>query len=94
MPQAPLILVTNDDGLHSPGLQAAAEAVADLGDLLIAAPATQQTAMGRAFVRDARSGTIERTTIEVAGRDVPAFAVNGSPAMAVTHAVLDRKSGV
>ena len=89
MPESPLILVTNDDGLHSPGLQAAAEAVADLGDLLIAAPATQQTAMGRAFVRDARSGTIERTTISVAGCDRPAYAISGSPAMAVTHAVLE-----
>ena len=89
MPELPLILVTNDDGLNSPGLQAAAEAVADLGELLIAAPATQQTAMGRAFVRDARSGTIERATISVAGCDMPAYAISGSPAMAVTHAVLE-----
>ena len=50
MPESPLILITNDDGLLSPGLHAAAEAVADLGDLLLAAPATQQTAMSRAFV--------------------------------------------
>jgi 5'/3'-nucleotidase len=42
-----LILVTNDDGLLSPGLRAAAEAVADLGELLLVAPATQQTAMSR-----------------------------------------------
>jgi Survival protein SurE len=35
----PLILVTNDDGVLSPGLQAAAEPVANLGELLIAAPA-------------------------------------------------------
>jgi 5'-nucleotidase len=57
MPEPPLILVTNDDGLLSPGLHAAAEAVADLGDLLLAAPATQQTGMSRAFVRDARRRT-------------------------------------
>ncbi|HJZ01472.1 MAG TPA: 5'/3'-nucleotidase SurE, partial [Streptosporangiaceae bacterium] len=59
MLESPLILVTNDDGLLSPGLQAAAEAVADLGDLLLVAPATQQTAMSRAFVTDADAGVIQ-----------------------------------
>jgi 5'-nucleotidase len=54
----PLILVTNDDGLLSPGLRAAAEAVADLGELLLVAPATQQTAMSRTYVRDADAGVI------------------------------------
>lgn len=89
MPESPLILVTNDDGLNSPGLLAAAEAVADLGELLIAAPATQQSAMSRAVVRDARSGVIERTELRVGGRTVPGYAVSGSPVMAVTHAVLE-----
>ena len=89
MPESPLILVTNDDGLLSPGLHAAAEAVADLGDLLIAAPATQQTAMSRAFVRDAHAGVIERVELHVAGRTVAGYAISGSPVMAVTHAVLE-----
>jgi 5'-nucleotidase len=89
MPEPPLILVTNDDGLLSPGLHAAAEAVADLGDLLLAAPATQQTGMSRAFVRDAHAGVIERVEMHVAGHTVPGYAISGSPAMAVTHAVLE-----
>lgn len=89
MPESPLILVTNDDGLLSPGLHAAAEAVAGLGDLLIAAPATQQTAMSRAFVHDAHAGVIERVEMHVAGRTVPGYAISGSPVMAVTHAVLE-----
>ena len=45
----PLILITNDDGILSPGLIAAAEAAAPFGELLIVAPRYQQTAMGRAF---------------------------------------------
>ena len=85
----PLILVTNDDGMGSPGLHAAAEAVAGLGDLLLVAPATQQTAMSRAFVTNAGAGVVERVTLEVAGCAVPAYAVSGSPVMAVTHAVLE-----
>jgi 5'-nucleotidase len=89
VPEPPLILITNDDGLLSPGLRAAAEAVADLGDLLLAAPATQQTAMSRAFVRDADAGAIKRVELDVAGRTVPGYAISGSPVMAVTHAVLE-----
>jgi 5'/3'-nucleotidase len=89
VPEPPLILVTNDDGLHSPGLQAAAEALAELGDLLVVAPATQQTAMSRAFVTDAGAGVVQCVTIPVAGRAMPGYAVSGSPVMAVTHAVLE-----
>jgi 5'-nucleotidase len=88
-PESPLILVTNDDGLQSPGLLAAAEAVAGLGELLIAAPATQQSAMSRAVVRDVRAGVIERTEFQVDGRTVPGYAISGSPVMAVMHAVLE-----
>ena len=89
MPEPPLILVTNDDGVHSPGLHAAAEAVAGLGDLLLVAPATQQTAMSRAFVTDGEAGVIKRAVVHIAGRAVPGYAVSGSPVMAVTHAVLE-----
>ena len=87
MPQSPLILVTNDDGIRSPGLLAAAEAVVGLGDLLLVAPSTQQTSMSRAFTHDARAGVIERVDLAVGGCAVPAYAVSGSPALVVTHAV-------
>lgn len=89
MPQTPLILVTNDDGIQSPGLHAAAEAVSDLGDLLLVAPATQQTSMSRAFTHDADAGVIERVDVMVGDRAVTAYAVSGSPALAVTHAILE-----
>jgi len=87
--ERPLILVTNDDGLLSPGLHAAAEAVADLGDLLLVAPATQQTAMSRAFFGGPDAGVVEQVDLHIAGRSVPGFAITGSPVMAVTHAVLE-----
>ncbi len=85
----PLILVTNDDGLHSPGLAAAAEAVADLGDLVLAAPATQQTSMSRAFVTGAGVGAMTRHDLQIGGRTVSGVAVVGSPVVAVTHAILE-----
>ncbi len=40
----PLILATNDDGLQAEGLVALAEAMADLGELWVVAPATPQSA--------------------------------------------------
>jgi 5'-nucleotidase len=89
VPQRPLILVTNDDGLLSPGLLAAAEAVLDVGELLLVAPAIQQTAMSRAFLRGPDAGVVERVDLHVAGRRIPGYAVTGSPVMAVTHAALE-----
>jgi 5'-nucleotidase len=89
VPEPPLILLTNDDGFGSPGLHAAAEAVAGLGELLLVAPATQQTAMSRAFVTDPGAGVIKQVDLQIAGRTVPGYAITGSPVMAVTHAVLE-----
>lgn len=89
MPPSPLILITNDDGLLSPGLQAAAEALADLGELLLVAPATQQTSMSRAFTHGRGVGVIERTEVQVGASAVPGYTVTGSPALAVTHALLE-----
>jgi 5'-nucleotidase len=85
----PLILVTNDDGVFSPGLAAAAEAVRDLGDLLIVAPRRQQTTMGRSFPRTIGAGIIKTVRIRLQGTLVEAYGVVGSPAQAVAHAVLE-----
>ena len=85
----PLILITNDDGVFSPGLAAVAEAVQPLGDLLLVAPRWQQTTMGRAFPRTDGVGRIEPVVIRVHGAPVPAYGVVGSPAQAVAHGVLE-----
>jgi len=85
----PLILITNDDGVFSPGLVAVAEAVQPLGDLLLVAPRWQQTTMGRAFPRADGIGRIERVAIRVHGAPVRAYGVVGSPAQAVAHGVLE-----
>ncbi|MFI5203404.1 MAG: 5'/3'-nucleotidase SurE [Flavobacteriales bacterium] len=45
----PLILVTNDDGITAPGIQALVKAVEPLGDLLIVAPDKPQSGMGHAI---------------------------------------------
>jgi len=83
----PLILVTNDDGVRSPGLAAAAEALAGLGDLLIVAPREQQTSTGRSYRREFTTAVSEEW-IEVAGRRTLAFAVDGTPAQTVLLGLL------
>ena len=82
----PLILLTNDDGIRSPGLLAAAEAVLGLGELLIVAPTTQQTGMGRSTPNGLR-GPVTREVLRVRGQELPAYAVPGTPAQAVVLAI-------
>ena len=44
-----LILVTNDDGVHSPGLATLASALSDLGRVVIVAPDRERSAIGHAL---------------------------------------------
>lgn len=84
----PLILITNDDGIDSPGLHALAGAVADLGDLLIMAPSAQQTSTGRSHP-PVEDGAIYRTQIPLAGGQHPAYTAAFTPAQAVLAALLE-----
>ncbi len=45
----PRILLTNDDGIHAPGLMAARRALEPLGELLVLAPLTEQSACSHAL---------------------------------------------
>jgi 5'-nucleotidase len=85
----PLILVTNDDGVQSPGLRAAAEALSPLGEILVVAPIAQQTGMGRAFPKNGNVGIIEVFQNQIEDKVHPYYAVHGSPAQAVAHGVLE-----
>ena len=42
----PLILLTNDDGIHAPGLRLLAESLAPLGEVVVYAPDRQRSAVG------------------------------------------------
>ena len=87
MDKVPLILITNDDGIKSPGLLAAIGAVCDLGEVLIVAPRYQQSGAGRCFLSS--DGAIHQEYIEVKGLTIPAFSVDGSPAQAVQHGLVE-----
>lgn len=84
----PLILFTNDDGIQSPGLWTAAKAFQGLGDLLIVAPREQQSGMGRSLPTF-NPGRIYPYDNLYNLQNCIAYAVDGSPAQAVQHGVLE-----
>jgi len=49
MPDKPLILITNDDGISSKGILSLVEAMKPLGDILVVAPDKPQSGMGHAI---------------------------------------------
>ncbi len=49
IPEQPIILITNDDGISAPGLRALVEAVKDLGKIVVVAPDKGQSGMGHAI---------------------------------------------
>ncbi len=85
----PLILITNDDGVMSPGIKAVAEAVIDFADIVISAPHKQQTSMGRSFPKTEDVGIIDSVELNVNGKIVTAYGVHGAPATAVSHGILE-----
>lgn len=84
----PLIVLTNDDGIASPGLAAAAAALDIFGDLLIVAPGTQQSGMGRSMPGH-HDGRLFDFTVRHGEKSWQGYSANASPAQAVQHALLD-----
>jgi 5'-nucleotidase len=84
----PHILLTNDDGIRSPGLWAAAEALSKLGFVTVAAPREQSSSAGRSqpFTSD---GLIKEETVIVHGQSWKVYAVGGTPAQAIQHGILE-----
>lgn len=86
--QKPHILLTNDDGIRSPGLWAAASELAKIGYVTVAAPRDQSSGMGRSLPSTS-DGTIRKEQVQVNGQEWSVYAVGGSPAQAVLHGILE-----
>jgi len=78
-----LILVTNDDGIDSPGIQALAQAMHRIGDVIVVAPDRQQSAVGHALTV---SSPLRATPFYREGSMI-GYAINGTPADCVKLAV-------
>ena len=82
------ILLTNDDGIQSPGLWAAAEALSDIGYVTVAAPRDQSSGSGRSLPSTS-DGIIRPEMLTVRGKQWTVYAVGGTPAQAVLHGILE-----
>ncbi|HNR01331.1 MAG TPA: 5'/3'-nucleotidase SurE [Anaerolineaceae bacterium] len=82
----PQILLSNDDGILSPGLWAAARELAKLGYVTVAAPREQHSGAGRS-VPAWTDGEIKPTTLKIGDQEWTCYAVGGSPAQAVQYGV-------
>jgi 5'-nucleotidase len=83
-----LILLTNDDGVHSPGLYAAADALSSLGHVVVVAPREQWTGAGRSLPLST-GGIIETHVKSINNNEWELYGVDGAPAQAVQHALLE-----
>jgi 5'-nucleotidase len=81
MSPAPLILVSNDDGIHSDGLQALADAVRAHARVVVVAPDREQSAVSHALTlhRPLRIDQIapDRWTVDGTPTDCVNLAING-----------------
>ena len=84
----PQILLTNDDGILSPGLWAAASALSKLGFVTVTAPREQASGAGRSLPNTS-DGIIEEKTVQVNGQEWSVFSVGGTPAQTVLHGVYE-----
>ncbi len=71
------ILITNDDGIYSPGIAALARFASAFGEVTVVAPDVEQSSMGHA-VTHSRPLSFKKSPIPFDG--IEAFRVNGTPA--------------
>ena len=93
MAKRPLILVTNDDGITAPGLRTLISVMNKIGDVVVVAPDSPQSAMGHAITINSTL-YIEKVTID---GNQPEYSCTGTPADCVKFAVneiLDRRPDI
>lgn len=71
----PVILVTNDDGIHAPGIRALIEAVKPLGQVVVVAPDKPQSGMGHAITLN---DPLRLKKVDIFG-DIEAYSCSGTP---------------
>lgn len=83
MKPKPTILISNDDGIGADGIKALAKEIKKFANVIVAAPHTQQSAVGHSITM---SSPI-RVRKELVFRDFYGYAVEGTPADSVKLAV-------
>jgi len=84
------VLLTNDDGLASPGLLALARTVREVAETFVVVPEQERSAMSHAITLHK---PLRATRAQLADTEVPAWATNGTPADCVVLALLELLNG-
>jgi 5'-nucleotidase len=94
MTKKPLILVTNDDGISAPGIRTLIEVMNEIGDVVVVAPDSPQSAMGHAITINS---TLHLEKVIIDNGTQPEYSCSGTPADCVKLAVneiLDRRPDI
>ena len=79
-----LVLLTNDDGLHSAGIQGLREKIGEIWDTVVVAPDREQSAIGTAVTL---RQPLRVQSIEPPVSGVEAYSVEGTPSDSVILAL-------
>ncbi len=87
MTDNPRVIVTNDDGIESPGLRMLAGALSEHFEVIVAAPKVDMSGSGTGIGRFDMDAGVEMTPVEMEEAET-AFSIDGPPGLAVTAAAL------
>lgn len=90
MAERPFLLVTNDDGIHAPGLHALCQSLKTIADIVVVAPSVERSAVGHAITISDPLRVFDYYHNE----EFFGYAVDGTPADCVKiayWAILDKK---
>lgn len=82
--KTPLILVTNDDGILAPGIRALIAVMKEIGNVIVVAPDSPQSAMGHAITINS---TLHLSKISFPEASVEEYSCSGTPVDCVKMAV-------
>ncbi|HLO73976.1 MAG TPA: 5'/3'-nucleotidase SurE [Flavobacterium sp.] len=80
----PLILITNDDGIVAPGIRALIEVMKEIGDVVVVAPDSPQSAMGHAITIN---NTLKLEKVHLDKEITQEYSCSGTPVDCVKIAV-------
>ncbi|RIV25690.1 5'/3'-nucleotidase SurE [Alicyclobacillaceae bacterium I2511] len=78
------ILISNDDGIHAPGIRALLKVVADLGEVVVVAPDGQRSASSHGI---SLHGQLQAQPVSLGYGHVTGFALTGTPVDCVKWAI-------
>ena len=94
MSKRPLILVTNDDGISAPGIRTLISAMNELGEVIVVAPDSPQSAMGHAITINS---TLQCNQVKIDDGPQIEYSCSGTPADCVKlgiNEILDKKPDI